>query len=130
MKIESNDIVIRFLKSFFRIFSAEIETVNIEGGRVVGCIAWDNEEEKQDFSWNISEVKKDFEEIIRLIDYLIMNNLIEIDMIIISKELLTQKLVDSGWEQENVSTSINSLCSITISMIDEGEETDSFFIHF
>ena len=35
-----------------------------------------------------------------------------------------------NWENERIKKSIETLLSIKVSMIDDGKETDSFFLHF
>ena len=65
-----------------------------------------------------------------LINYLSENSLVSIDKIIMSEDSLISRLKDIGWDSQKINTWIAYLCSINVPMVDNGERTDSFFIHF
>ena len=65
-----------------------------------------------------------------LCDYLYNHNLINGDGVIISEIELLSKLMSVGWNKNDAKKSIDYLCSIDVKMLDNNEETDSFFIHF
>ncbi len=49
-----------------------------------------------------------------------------ISKIIVDYELLQSKI---NWESKKFDAALNTLLSIRVSMLDDGEETDSFLIH-
>ncbi|MFT3945673.1 MAG: hypothetical protein QM763_01765 [Agriterribacter sp.] len=65
-----------------------------------------------------------------LCEFLIKNHLVHGDRIVISESELKTKLLELGWNKNEAQENINYLCSVEIKMVDDGEETDSFFIHF
>ena len=64
-----------------------------------------------------------------LCDYLYINNLMEGDRIVISEYTLLSNLNNSGWKMSDAKKTVDYLLSFEIKMVDDGEETDSFFIH-
>ena len=56
--------------------------------------------------------------------------MIDGDRMILSKEDLFERLIQNGWKEDIVKGSIEFLHKVEIRMLDDGEETDSFFIHF
>ncbi len=48
----------------------------------------------------------------------------------LSESNLLTKLTKEGWKEDEAKETINLLCSIDVKMLDDGEETDSFFVHF
>jgi uncharacterized protein YaaW (UPF0174 family) len=56
--------------------------------------------------------------------------LIDGDKIIATENDLLEMLKKEGWNNVDAEETINALCSLDVKMIDEGEETDSFFMHF
>ena len=119
-----------FLDSFFSLFEAKTEIIKIENNAVLGTVSWENEEDTQDFKWS-----KPFDDdtLIALTDlcvYLLKNELLVGDRIRIMEELLFERLKNVGWPINKVKKAIDALMSLEIKMLDEGKETDSFFIHF
>jgi len=123
-------LIIEFLKSFFFLFKAKIEEYEIFDKKILGIIGWDNEDDIQKFvfknEFNIVSISKAK----ILCDYLSEQNLINGDQIIILENELIQKLNKSGWNETDAKEAINCLCDLDVKMIDDGEETDSFFVHF
>jgi hypothetical protein len=125
-----NTTTINFLQTFFILFHATIENVAIEGSIITGIVKWKGKEDTQAFSWNIPSSSEQFPNTVALINYLSENNLVSIDKIIISEDSLISRLKEIGWDSQKINTSLHSLCSINVPMVDNGERTDSFFIHF
>jgi hypothetical protein len=65
-----------------------------------------------------------------LCEYLIKNNLIKGDRIIITESELQKRLIELGWDICEAQKNIDGLLSVEMKMVDDEEETDSFFIHF
>lgn len=122
--------LISFLQSFFKLFNAKIELHNIYKDKVYGKALWINENETQEFVYNENIDSKNLLEIKYLCDFIFKNFLIDGDKIKVSEIELIFKLMDEGWDEIRAKNAINKLCSIEVKMLDNGEETDSFFIHF
>lgn len=130
-----NDIIIDFLKNFFYLLNERIISFGKSDKSVIGIVTGFNEDannlpEHQNFIWHIQNSKQELLDMTILCEYLIKNNLINGDKIIIPENELQKRLVNLGWDISKVQKNINNLLSIEIKMIDDGEETDSFFIHF
>jgi len=123
-------IIVNFLKSFFKIFKAKIENYKITGKELQGILSWDNEDDKQGFIF-----RDEFDALLLskasyLCDYLNTFKLIDGDKIIISELDLVEKLKKDNWSDKEIMETISFLLNFDVKMIDDGEETDSFFIHF
>ncbi len=123
-------VFIDFLQSFFALFKARIEHYKISKERISGVIGWLNEEDKQPFLLNMDFDCTSICIAKLLCDFLFENNLVRGDNIVISELSLIQKLIDDGWDAYKAKMAINFLCSFDVKMVDDGEETDSFYIHF
>jgi hypothetical protein len=122
--------IIKFLDSFFKIFNARIDKIDIDEKVVKGKIIWNDENAKQEFMWIIDFDDLALIEMKLLVEFLFANNLIHGDKIIISETDLIAKIIKEKIYPKNVELSINNLCDLEIKMIDDGEESDSFFLHF
>jgi hypothetical protein len=123
-------LIIQFLKSFFWLFKAKIEQYKTSDNNICGIIIWPDEEEKQEFIF-----KNEFDILLLLktkflCDYLSEHNLMHGDQIIISESELLKELRKEDWNEIDAKNSINFLCNFSVKMVDDGEETDSFFVHF
>ena len=117
-----------FLKSFLGALGArEILWGDIKFDKIYGTVIYDltNPEERQDFVWHITENNVPSEDVRKLLEYLSKNKLIDIDKIFIPIEKLNIDFIDKS-KLENV---WNELFNIQVRMIDDGEETDCYFIH-
>ena len=65
-----------------------------------------------------------------LLDILKQKEWISIDKIIVSEKELIKYLEEIGWNMDDINNVLFFLVSLNINMIDEGEETDMFFVHF
>lgn len=104
----------------------------LKNNKVSGVLTWEDDDDVQEFMWNISSDINNYKNITVLTNFLVQNNLFEGDKINISKDILSSKLVSEniGWTTKTINETIDSLCSIRIAMIDEGETSDYFLIHF
>jgi hypothetical protein len=127
MKME---FVRNFLNSFFHLFEANLKIVNISKDKVTGSVFWEDEDERQEFLWVIPQNNFNYQDVIELINFIVQNKLIEEDMINISRDTLISELKKAGWGLQKINSSLDFLCSIRVSMIDNGEITDHFLIHF
>jgi hypothetical protein len=125
-----NTIIYLFLSSFFELFNATMSKYNIYGKKVLGNIEWKDDNETQDFSWIVELEESALNKLKLLCEFLIDYNLTIGDKIIISESELQKRLIGLGWDISESQKNIDNLLSVEIKMVDDGEETDSFFIHF
>lgn len=120
----------KFLNSFFNLFEAKVEITKISNESIYGILNWMNEDDTQDFKWtndfddNALSILKD------LCDFLFESRLTKGDKITVSEDILKDRLISAGWDNEKINEGIEYLMLLEVKMVDEGEETDSFFIHF
>jgi hypothetical protein len=117
-----------FLETFLGALGAsKIKWGNINVDKIYGTVIYDHEdpEERQDFVWHMTEDNVPSEVVRLVIKYLSENNLIDIDKIIKPIREIDLPFLSQS-KKEYV---INSLFDIEVRMIDNGEETDSYFIH-
>jgi hypothetical protein len=117
-----------FLNSFLGALGAvEILWTDIQIDKIYGTVIYDisDPEERQDFVWHMTENNLPNEEVKNLIDFLSKNELIDIDKIMTPIDQLEISFID----KEKLKDVWNELFNIEVRMIDDGEETDSFFIH-
>jgi hypothetical protein len=126
----NNNVINSFLGLYFKIFQAEIESIKIGESEVNGTVIWEEENERQDFSWAIEDNQTIVEKASELIAYMIKNSLTTGDKIKIEREALEELLVNQNWMKMDIDNSIDFICSIRIAMIDEGEIVDYFLMHF
>jgi hypothetical protein len=65
-----------------------------------------------------------------LLGYLVSDKLISGDRIICTNQEITNNLINQGWDGRDVLRALDFILNINIEMIDNGQQTDSFFIHF
>ena len=121
----------RFMNTFginrFRIYSEDANIIKAQvGWPDDGSDDYDENEEVQDILWHVQD-EEAMEDALQLAEFIKDNGLISIDKIKIDYELLQSKI---NWESKKFDAALNTLLSIKVSMLDNGEETDSFFIHF
>jgi len=85
---------------------------------------------KQAFNWHVQFEDRTTQEITRVCDLLILDGIIRGDRIIITPSEMKKWLCKYGWEEFEAENLITNLCSIRIRMVDDGEETDTFLVHF
>tara|TARA_B110000259_G_C13964640_1_gene382121 strand:- start:141 stop:521 length:381 start_codon:yes stop_codon:yes gene_type:complete len=120
----------KFLNSFFNLFEAKAEITKIDNKSIYGILNWENEDDTQDFKWSNDFDDKTLSILKDFCDFLLENQLTKGDKIIVSEDILKEKLIGAGWSNDKTKKGIDSLMSLEVKMVDEGEETDSFFIHF
>ena len=117
-----------FLEAFLGALGAkEIVWTDVANDRVNGTVVYDpnDEEERQDFVWHMNEGNVPSEEVRKLLLFLFKNNLMDIDKIIKPINELNIDFI----EKNKLETVWNELFDIEVRMIDDGEETDRYFIH-
>lgn len=120
--------IVPFLNSFFNIYHAYVIEVWALNGRVQGKIMY-TDEETQEFVWYYSSLNE-IPRAIQLLDILKENEWLHNDKVITSKQDVVNYLKYIGWGNADINTTFLFLFSLKINMVDDGRETDSFFIHF
>lgn len=121
---------IKFLESYFSLFEAIIDTYSFVNDSIIGSVRWLEETDIQEFKWKKVISEKDALNLSEICSFIKSNNYSLNDKIIITEEQLLEELLKSKWEKEEAKSLINLLLDIEVKMIDDGEETDSFFLHF
>lgn len=117
-----------FLKSFLGALGAvDIIWTDTQIDKIYGTVIYDlsDFDERQDFVWHMTEDNVPNENVKKLVDFLSTNNLIDIDKIISPIEQLDINFIDKS-ELNNV---WDELFEIEVKMLDDGQETDSYFLH-
>ncbi len=127
----NNTIKEEALKSFFSLFDAQvlIKTIETENN-LIGTLHWINEEDTQDFKWYNIFSDETLIILKEICDFIKNNVLNDNDKISIAENDLRKKLKASSWTNSKIEKGIDSILSISVKMVDDGEETDSFFLHF
>ena len=117
-----------FLKTFLGALGAkDILWTNTEFDKIYGTVIYDlnDPEERQDFVWLITETKVPSDDVKKLLEFLSKNNIINIDKIFTPIEEIKIDFIDKS----NLEKVWDELFDIEVRMIDNGEETDGYFIH-
>lgn len=117
-----------FLKTFLGALGATKIIWGISSfDKVYGTVIYDETDpyEKQDFVWYMTEDNVPSEEVRKVIKYIKDNNLIDIDKIIKPIEELNLDFIEKSSKEEV----FHELFEIKVRMMDDGEETDTYFIH-
>ena len=118
-----------FLNAFAGLFGAKWEPDTVTVERAEGFFLWPDGE-RQRVRWYCMEDETSLEDMTRLCTYLTRNKWVRSDKIIINEEELLQNLRDNKILKAPAQDVWEHLLQTEIKMIDEGEETDSFFLHF
>ena len=95
--------------------------------KLFGTVVYDENDpdERQDFVWHMTEDNVPSEDLRKVIEYLAQNNLIDIDKITVPITELNLNFLD----QTRMEKVFDELFNVYVNMIDDGEETDGYFIH-
>ena len=105
----------------------EIEWTEVSDKFIAGTVIYDktDPEEVQDFKWTMTESESPDNETRILIEYILEENLLDIDRL---KKTVDEIEVPSLTDQQK-NSAFDKLFAVRVRMIDEGEETDFYFIH-
>jgi hypothetical protein len=117
-----------FLEHFLALYG--VDTVEITGvgvDKIFGVAHYMVENENQEFCWYMTEDNTPSDDLIELIDLIKENKFNLTDQIIATEDEIFEK---SRWaDRIKFDSTYYKLFSIEVKMIDDGEETDSYFIH-
>lgn len=126
---------IGYLFRFMMIFDINrFQLRGVHGKTISAKVGWaddgspdyDEDEEVQDIEWDVQKFEN-MEDALILAEYLIDNRLISTDKIAITEIEFRERL---GWETQRYDDALKTLLSVRVDMVDNGERTDYFFIHF
>jgi hypothetical protein len=123
-----------FLDAFLGAFGKEVVVKETAADRVSGTLIYKSEapEERQEFCWHVSEADVPPEPLYRLACLIREQDLLDIDRIIPSTDLLREKY-NRRWKTslnaDDFAHVLRELEEVAVSMVDDGEEGDAFFIH-
>lgn len=120
----------RFLDSFLRLLGADsILWKSFEIDKIHGTVIYDPNDpyERQDFCWHMTEDNIPSEEVFDLINFIRENNLIDVDKITVPFAELF--LRTKGSDFKHFMLLAEELTNIKVRMVDDGEETDTYFVH-
>ena len=116
-----------FLENFLQLFGVDrLELTKITLDKVYGQ-AFFNDNERQVFCWYISEEKVPQDSVLELINTLRDNNLVDLDKLTDTPELIFAKTKQKDYK--NFYATFEELMAVNVRMIEDEEETDSFFLH-
>ena len=125
-----DQVYIDFLENYLSLFDAVIEKYSVENNEIRGIVTWLDDPDKQDFKWKINFDSKEAANLSNLCLLIKNNGYNRNDFITITEAELAASLQKYNWEEEMAKSLIDKLLDIEVKMIDAGEETDSFFVHF
>ncbi len=132
MKNNQKNIKLEFLNVYFQLFGATIDKFQIKEKKILGRVSWvDAPKDYQDFIWYIPNyTDEEWQNLIELTLYLGEQKLVDMDQVSITEIELIDRLILAKWEKDVSQKTIDLLFFIEVNMVDDGVETDSFFLHF
>lgn len=117
-----------FLEHFLGLYEVDkIEITELDEEKICGIAIYLNDVDTQEFCWHITEDDVPSNDLIELIQIIRKNEFNKIDKLIVSAEELFEK---TEWtDRSKFDKTFEELFEVEVKMIDDGEETDSFFIH-
>jgi hypothetical protein len=124
----------QFIEAFLGAFGEVVVITTIEPDRISGTVIYqpDDPEEQQEFCWHASETNLPSESTYRLACLIKEQNLLNIDRIVPSRDALRLKY-NHRWDRNltppEFDCVVDDLEGVKVRMVDDGEETDTYFMH-
>lgn len=117
-----------FLLHFLKLFGVDkVEITKSERSKIYGVATYLDDEETQEFCWHKMKEDEPQDDLFRLLKVIKDNKFNQHDKIIVSANRLFEM---APWtDRAHFNIIYDRLFDIEIKMIDEGEETDSYFLH-
>jgi hypothetical protein len=119
-------------KEFLELFLGALGAMQIVWGQITndsiaGTVIYDPNdlEERQDFIWRMDEKETPDEDVIALLKHLKDNSLLKGDKLTVP----IAEIAVANMDESTKGNSFDKLFAVSVNMIDEGEETDRYFIH-
>lgn len=120
---------LNFLKSFLKLYGVKkIELIKETVDSITGIAIYDetDPEERQEFIWHKTEIEVPSPELNNLIEKIVAEKWHKGDKI--SEHI--EEVEFEGFDQTTKEELLNELFDVDIKMVDDGEETDSYFVHY
>ncbi|PKP40345.1 MAG: hypothetical protein CVT96_09240 [Bacteroidetes bacterium HGW-Bacteroidetes-13] len=126
-----NNIAKQAIEVFLRLFSAKVEIEDTSSVYIYyGVCSWEDDEDTQDIKW-INIYNDEALLILKKICLFVSdNNLNHNDKIVVSEEILRNKLSNHKWSDYEIDIGLEILMSFDVLMYDDGEYADCFLLHF
>ena len=124
-----------FLEQFLGALGArEIRNVQATSTSISGTVVYDpaDPEEQQEFRWSVGPNDSPSSAVIRLAALIRAGDLLSIDKFRVSRQDLLERFnadQDPGCSPEQFSAVLEELLQIEVPMLDNGSESDCYFIH-
>ena len=117
-----------FLEHFLGLYEVDkVEITLVENDKISGNAIYLDNDDRQEFCWHMSEQNVPTDDLIQLIEVIKDNKFHQTDKIIVDAHKIFEK---SGWaDRTKFNMTYDKLFDIEVKMIDDGKETDSYFIH-
>ena len=125
----------KFLEQFLGALGArEIRNLQVAPTSISGTVVYDptDTEEQQDFSWSVRPDNAPSLATIRLASLIRAGGLLSIDKLRVSRQDLLERFnagQDPGYSPEQFTAVLEELLQIEVPMLDNGSESDCYFIH-
>lgn len=118
----------KFLCSYLGLYGVDnIEITEFDKAKICGIAIYLDDEDTQEFCWHMTEDNVPSDDLIELIQIIKNNEFNRTDKVIVSADELFEK---TEWTDRNkFDKTFDELFEVEVKMIDDGEETDSFFMH-
>ncbi|TAF34692.1 MAG: hypothetical protein EAZ57_02955 [Cytophagales bacterium] len=121
-------------KSELRVFNVSILDKLSTSAKLSGSVLWDDDlidDVPQDYIWYIPSDNRFLYDTVLLINFIIEHRLIDGDRITITEDELKKKIIiENNWNENKFVNALEYLIKLDIRMVDNGEETASFYVHF
>jgi len=117
-----------FLETFLKALGAQnILWGKIDDEKIYGTVIYDEAdfEERQDFVWKMREENVPSKNAEKLLNALRENNLISVDKIVKSVAELSSAFLS----EEEKQLALEEISKVSVMMIDDGIESDTYFLH-
>ncbi len=117
-----------FLEQFLGLYGVDkIEITKFDKDKIDGIAIYLDDDDTQEFSWHMTEDKVPSDDLIELIQIIKNNGFNRTDKVTVSPDELFEK---TEWTDRNkFDKTFDELFEVEVKMIDDGEETDSYFMH-
>ena len=117
-----------FLEHFLGLYEVDkVEITHVDTDKISGKAIYLDDYDRQEFCWHIAEQNVPTDDLVQLIKVIKENKFYRTDKIIVDADTIFEK---SGWaDRTKFNMTYDKLFDIEVKMIDDGEETDSYFIH-
>ena len=119
-----------FLDKYLKLLGADqVKFTKSELDIVYGTVIYDpnDPEEIQDFCWHMLEENVPSHKVIEIIDIIKTNNWIDVDKVTAPWTEIFAKSTEKNFN--DFMLTVGALVDVRVRMIDDEEETDSYFVH-